>query len=352
MPGNPLVSVVLPVKLKDASWKSYFDAAVSSILSQRFSDFELIIVDGTRPGEAGLLSSLEDLDNRIVHIRRPDLDLVGSLNEGCRASRGKYIARMDADDVSLPDRLGRQVDYLEAHSEIGVLGTWLRIFDAKGRAMKDVHYPETPGIVRWTLIFDNCIAHPTVMMRRDTVAPLGFYRSCDSYGVPLAEDYDLWVRASAVSGVANLPEVLLLHRFWADSKTAFEEKSLKVMGAEVVPYIVSRFIKGGDLMRDVSPLQNLMNYHMTIESAKAASASRFIERLYGAYMTSSSLDPTEARLVTADAATRLFHLAWLSRKGPLLVTVPIVLRALHIHPALVLPWDPAFPLRMLMDHFD
>jgi glycosyltransferase involved in cell wall biosynthesis len=166
---TPRVSVVLPVRNEER----HVTAAVESILQQSFDDFELIIVDdGSTDRTSEIVEALAADDRRVRIIRLPGRGLVEALNAGVAAATGVYVARMDADDVALRDRLARQVDELDRRPELGVLGTRVRYIDGEGNAIGEWNVPVGPQLVRWTLAFETPIAHPTVMMRR-AVLPSG-----------------------------------------------------------------------------------------------------------------------------------------------------------------------------------
>ena len=210
MRDAPPVSVVMPVY----NSAHVVADAVESILHQTFGDFEFIIVDdGSTDSTEEILREYAALDGRIKLYNQGNCGLIASLNRYCRVANGKYIARMDADDISLPARLEKQFRYLEAHSEVGVLGTWIQDVDSNRTPIIEWPVPADPVVVRWFLFFGNCIAHPSVMMRRELLDRLGYYRPNAIH----VEDYDLWIRAAEVTGVANLPEVLLQYRVSADS---------------------------------------------------------------------------------------------------------------------------------------
>jgi glycosyltransferase involved in cell wall biosynthesis len=186
----------------------YLEQAVRSILSQTCDDFEFIIIDdGSTDRSPEMLKSFGDRDRRLNIHRQPNSGLIASLNKACTLARGTYVARMDADDISLPRRFEKQVQYLDAHKEIGVLGTWIQDIGADEQPGPIWPLPTNPATIRWFLMFGNCLAHPSIMMRRELILSLG-YRAEAVH----VEDYDLWIRASSVTGIANIPEVLLKYR--------------------------------------------------------------------------------------------------------------------------------------------
>lgn len=200
----PRVSVLMAVR----DGAVYLDEAIRSVLEQTFTDFECIVVDdGSKDGTDAILQRYQRQDTRIRLSRSGGNGLSHALNHGLELARGTYVARMDADDVSLAGRLAEQVRLMEERPEVGICGTWIETF---GMGSSAVHRnPADDATIRCVLLFESVLAHPSVMIRREAFMSAGL-----SYD-PLmlhAEDYDLWVRASQYTSLANVPEVLLRYR--------------------------------------------------------------------------------------------------------------------------------------------
>jgi glycosyltransferase involved in cell wall biosynthesis len=136
-PGDPRITVLMPVH----NGEPYLDASVRSILGQTYGDFEFLVIDdGSTDGSARILRAYQDPRFRIVENGR-NLGVVETLNRGLSLSRGEYVARMDCDDESLPERLERQVSFLDSHPEVGVLGTSGDLIDGDGRFLAGFRYP-------------------------------------------------------------------------------------------------------------------------------------------------------------------------------------------------------------------
>ena len=198
----PAVTVLMPVY----NAERHLREAVSSILAQTFCDFEFLIVDdGSNDGTREILGSFTDA--RIIVLHLPEnRGVVGALNAGLDIARGRYIARMDADDVALPHRLARQVEFMEAHPDIGVCGTW---FTMQGDMRNTVvRHPTTHQAIMEQLLHVGCVlGHPTVMIRTQALGSRR-YRSIYRH----AEDYGLWAEMAGSARFANLPEVCLQYR--------------------------------------------------------------------------------------------------------------------------------------------
>ena len=203
----PKVSVVMAVH----NGEPYLKQAVESILEQGFRDFEFLIIDdASTDGGRELLSGLSDQRLRVI-ANSTQLGLSGSLNKGIEVADGEYIARMDHDDISLLERLQKQVDFLDAHGDIDVLGTWAQTL---GRTPKQTwRYPTLDEDIRSEFVFSSSLVHSSVMLRKATFArlQLGYEAS-----IPRAQDYELWTRIAPQVRFANLDSVQLLYRVHQD----------------------------------------------------------------------------------------------------------------------------------------
>jgi glycosyltransferase involved in cell wall biosynthesis len=209
---TPTVSVIMPVR----NGAAYLSESVASIRSQDFPSFELLIIDdGSTDGTPALLAAFAAADPRIRVVHQSPQGIVAALNSGIAQARAPYLARLDADDRARPGRLGRQVAFMAAHPEIGLLGTWAEVIDGAGNAVGRLAPPTDPAALARVLQRTNPFVHSSVMMRTALVRRLGGYRSA----FRAAEDYDLWLRLAEASGVANLAEDLVQYRRHAASET-------------------------------------------------------------------------------------------------------------------------------------
>jgi glycosyltransferase involved in cell wall biosynthesis len=184
--------------------------AVLSILSQTAADLEMIVVDDeSTDATPGILAAFRDPRLRVE--RRARRGLTSALNAALGLSRAPLVARLDADDAALPERLERQLAFLSAHPEVGLLGTAAREVDASGREVAIVRPPADDAGIRRALIRRNPFVHSSVVMRRAVLEQVGGYD--DAF--PVAQDYDLWMRMSRVTRMANLSEPLVVRRLLA-----------------------------------------------------------------------------------------------------------------------------------------
>ena len=188
---------------------SYLDSALNSIRAQSFQEFEFVVVDdGSTDATPSVLTRHAAEDNRIRVLTAGGRGIVDALNQGLAAARGALVARMDADDVAEPHRIGRQVAEMEARPDLVLLGSAAIRIDALGRTIGTLAVETDPGRLAEALRSRNPFLHPTVIMRREAVEAAGGYRR----QFTLAEDYELWTRLARLGALANLPDVLLMLR--------------------------------------------------------------------------------------------------------------------------------------------
>ena len=209
-PAGPSVTVLMTM----FNAAAHLRAAVASILGQTFGDFEFVIVDdGSTDASAAIVESFGDARIRLVRNERNN-GQTPCLNQGLVLARGTWVARQDADDISLPRRLERQVAFLRAHPGVALLGTAARQIDGEGRALGVQTPPADPWAIRWMNLFDNSFFHSAVMIRTAVVREeLGGYDE----SFRCSQDYALWSRLARRHAVANFAEPLIALRVHAAS---------------------------------------------------------------------------------------------------------------------------------------
>ncbi len=208
----PSVSVVMPVYNAGV----FLAPAVESILAQDFHEFEFVIIDdGSTDKSPKLLQAFARLDSRIRVISRPNTGIVKALNDGLQAARAPFVARMDADDLSMSGRLRRQFDYLKAHEQCVAVGSRILLIDTEGWPICEMCQERTHEEIDSANLRGggSAMNHPSVMFRTVAVRAIGGYRAELIY----AEDLDLWLRLAEVGRLYNLPDVLLRYRMHAKS---------------------------------------------------------------------------------------------------------------------------------------
>ena len=202
---NPVVvSIVLPIH----DGARYLREAIDSMLAQTFTDFELIAIDdGSTDCSADIVRGYSD--PRLVFVQQTNEGLAATLNRGISLARGRFVARQDQDDVSLPGRLAKQVEFLTGHPETAMVGTWAEIFGGFGPHGRFHRHPCDPAVLSFELLFDNPFVHSSVMIRKTALDAVGGYSTDRARQPP--EDYELWSRIARKYPVSNIPEVL--HRY-------------------------------------------------------------------------------------------------------------------------------------------
>ena len=215
----PAVSVILPVY----NCEKFIGKAIQSVLQQTLSEFELIIInDGSNDNTEPIIHTFND--SRIVYLKNSgNMGLIYSLNKGIKEARGKYIARMDADDICLPERLAKQKIFLDQNKDIPVIASTIDFINDKEEKTGVWELDRrtiTPAQIKKVILKQNCIAHPTAMMRSEMIKELKYKEYQKNI-----EDYDLWLRLlSRGYKIAKLDEPLLLYRIHDTSITSIHLK--------------------------------------------------------------------------------------------------------------------------------
>lgn len=197
----PKVTVLMPVY----NAEEFLAEAIESILKQTYVDFEFLIInDGSTDKSELLIKQYASRDKRIRLISRENKKLIATLNEGIEKAKGTYIARMDADDISTRDRLKIEVEYLDKHPEVALVGSNYTIIDHSGKSLVTTNVFTHPDDLKLCLITCNQYGHGSTMFRKSVVEKLGKY----SMQALHVEDYDLWIRISQKFQVANIEEPL------------------------------------------------------------------------------------------------------------------------------------------------
>lgn len=201
---NTKVSVIMPVY----NGMPYLKDAVKSIISQTYRNWEMIIInDASLDKSAFFLKSIND-KRVVVLTNTKNLGIAKSLNIGLSKAKGRYIARMDADDISMPQRLEKQIRFLMKNRSVDLCGTFATLIDKNGKKIGKLHYPQMPAEIKKKLVLYNPILHPSLMAREAMFKKLkGYDEEFDG-----AEDYELLMRGSKFFNYANISEELLILR--------------------------------------------------------------------------------------------------------------------------------------------
>lgn len=215
---QPTVSVLMSAY----NAEEYLGDAVDSILNQTFDDFEFVVVnDGSFDNTSAILNAYAQRDSRIVLIEQENLGLIRALNVGLASCRGELVARMDADDIALPQRFSEQVSFLRSNSDCVAVGTALALIDSDGDLLGTQVPPLSHEEIEIHLLKGiGAVPHPSSMIRREFLVKVGGYDVSALH----VEDLELWLRLSELGRLANMPVELLQYRLHANSVTATKRR--------------------------------------------------------------------------------------------------------------------------------
>ncbi|MDD2662765.1 MAG: glycosyltransferase [Dechloromonas sp.] len=197
--------------------ESFISQTIDSVISQTFSNWRLLIVDDKSTDRtAQIVRDYANQDSRILLIPGPHKGIAAAANVGLREVCAPLVARLDADDIALPERLEIQRAHLQKHPELLAIGTDVQLIDENNKPLRYRRQPAGPAKIRETLRLRNCIIHPSSMLRTEILHQIGGYRE----KFRNSEDYDLWLRISEIGGIDNLSQGLTLYRRHGSQITA------------------------------------------------------------------------------------------------------------------------------------
>jgi glycosyltransferase involved in cell wall biosynthesis len=280
--SSTAVSVIIP--FFDAA--SYLDEALDSIACQTYRDIEILAIDdGSTDGSRAIVERFADRDSRFrLLANNYDKGIVGALNTGLDHARGTYVARMDADDVAVQNRLAAQVKFLETQPEIGLCGTFVRTFGATTPTTWAL--PTDHADIKATMLFHGAIAHPSVMLRRATFERANLRYDQDFL---FAEDLELWERASQTIAFANVPRILMRYRVNSAGVTAVHRGVQLSRTEQILRRAVARL--GVEPTAEEWQLHlDIANHHVILGEERVATARRWFDRMIEANSRSRTYD--------------------------------------------------------------
>ncbi len=262
---NPTISVIMPAY----NAQEYIKEAIESILNQTYSDFEFIIInDGSTDKTEDIILSFND--PRIKYIKNShNLGIVKSLNRAIDLAKGDYIARMDADDISLPHRLERQHTYMNSNPNVDICGSYMIGFGDRESIIK---YPLTHQEIIVRFLFNNSMAHPTIF------AKSRFYQEMKYEEIYKdAEDYALWVKACQKFKFANIDEVLLKYRMH-EKQISFSKYQQQQEKVKYIKKIILSYLGGGFNNEDIKVLDSIREEKYISMTKISACYTKIIEQ--------------------------------------------------------------------------
>lgn len=295
---DPVVTVLMPVH----NAEQYLGAAIESILAQTYRDFEyLIINDGCTDNSRQIITHYIDPRIRLVD-NEGNLGLTATLNRGLSLARGRFVARQDADDISFPQRLVKQVDFLNLHPEVALVGTQGYIIDHEGNYLSFLVTALDMVSIRWRQCFDNSFVHSAVMFRKDVVwNELGGYNAQFSY----CQDFELWSRLLQKYRAANLPDRLIKWRDHRQSMTVKMSELALTEGQQVMRCNLETVFGHEYLLP--SEFEQLVNFKYNSQQSYTRSFWLLFERLLHRYLElyPEAVTSGSFKAVIAEQYTRL-----------------------------------------------
>lgn len=223
----PKASVIIPAY----NAEKYIAKSIESILNQTFTDFELIIIDDCSTDETyAIIIEYAKKDNRIVVLKNEkNLGIAGNRNKGISLAKGEYIVWQDADDISMPERISKQFNFMESHPEVGIVGGFLEFFEDKKGTTGVRKYSDNDQILRKNIFRFSPVAQPTAMIRKEILDQVGEY----NLKYPPAEDIDMSFRIGEKSKFSNIQEVLLRYREHPSSATFTRLRKIELSTLEI-----------------------------------------------------------------------------------------------------------------------
>lgn len=316
------VSVVMPVYNR----QDFLAKAIESILKQTFSDFEFIIVyDCSIDNSLAIALDFQKRDARIrIHHQEQNKGIVGARNTGLELAQGKYVAWMDSDDISMPERIKKQFLFMESHPEVGVTSANAVLIDGKGNFLSETHFPKSHNLITWAFCFYNPIINSAVMANRDLCLQAGGYRDmAKDRSEYFPEDYDLWIRLSNQTHFYNFSETLVKYRIHGKNNSSTNMQSLLRNSSKIChAYVQSVLVKEIpqtllDMLRGLANPPSLRGM------------PQLIERLYNHFINLPEISPQEKKFIREDASIRLLQMA---KKYPLdIYSLPTFVKSVKIN---------------------
>jgi len=215
---SPFISVLMPAY----NAEKYIGEAIESVLNQIFTDFELLIInDGSTDRTEKIILSYND--NRIRYIKNEkNIGVSATRNKGIELAKGKYCALLDADDIALPQRFKKQVDFLETHTDHVLCGSWAYLINSKGKKTGRIKFIDNDNLLKISYLFSNALINPSVMLRTEILKKIKFRQEFLAAG-----DFDLFLRiVDSGLKIANIPEFLVKYR-WHDTNISVKNETMQ-----------------------------------------------------------------------------------------------------------------------------
>ena len=340
-PSHPRVSVVTSAY----NGERYVAGAIESILSQTFRDFEYILVDdASTDGSARILADYAARDDRVFLVQNPvNLMLSGALNRALELATGDYFAVLDQDDLAHPERLARQVAYLDAHPEVGLLGSQVNMIDAEGSPLHPMSFPTDPETVRWIVFFGIPVLHSAAMMRRDLARQAGGY-SVRRWSV---NDYILFATLLNRTVVTNLPETLVSYRRHEGQTAHTHAKTQQAQAWLLVYSLLAERLQLQVGLNEVGIFFGAVRGHRLPDAPTLMQTADLLMQIHARYLEVENPGAQARARVDTDCARRLLLMAWVHRREQRSASRELLRQALALDPHL---WQQPQTCQLLRRH--
>lgn len=310
MPADiPQVSVITTVH----NGARFLAAAIESILAQRFTNFEYLLLDDASTDESGaIIVRYAAADARIIPLHKPiSINHSHALNAALPHARGEYVAILDADDLAHPERLARQVDYLTEHPDVGVVGAQVNQIDDEGRTRHAMTFPTTWALARWTILFGTPVLHSAAMVRRAVLESIGGYSAHWKY----ANDYSLWATLLDRTRITNLPETLVSYRRHAQQTSSTIATPQQGEVWLLIYRMLAERLGLRSALNDIGVLYHGVRSVLLADEASLLRAADLLTSIWKRYLEVEHPDPVAEDAISADCARRLLTMAWTHRRS-------------------------------------
>ncbi len=325
---TPRISVITTVH----NGERFLAAAIESILTQSFTDFEYLLVDdASTDGTGAILARYAAADARILPISKSfSVNHSHAINAALGQARGEFVAILDADDLAHPARLARQVEFLDANPAVGVVGAQVQQIDDAGYAGKTMTFPTSWALARWTILFGTPVLHSAAMVRRSLLTEIGGYSVQWKY----ANDFSLWATLIDRTRITNLPETLVSYRRHAQQTSSAKTTPQQGEVWLLIHRMLAERLGLRAPLNDIGVLYHGVRGMQLEDDAALMGAADLLRSIRERYLAVEQPDPATADAINAECARRLLKLAWVHRRSQRPASRVLLQRALAIDPQL------------------
>ncbi len=325
--------VIMPVH----NGEKFLGQAIESILNQTFKEFAFFIInDGSTDSSELIIKTYANADARIVYFSQEKAGLINTLNKYFGIAECRYLVRMDCDDIALPNRLEKQIGFLEENPEVGILGSSVISIDEHNVEKEEIRFPTTHNIICWKMLYTSGFCHPATVIRKEVFSALNGYAQEALY----VEDYDFFIRSAKVTRLQNLEDILFLYRWHPTSVSATfrdiqKRNHLHYSRMQVEAY---------KLMSFSDDCLIFLKHSIVERKSTIPFIAKFLFALYAHFIRQHALTRNERIYIKNDVARKSIALMVIAFKENFFLGVSLFLRSFLFRPQILL-----WLLKMLLD---